>query len=151
MPEMRTLKRARRTTREGKPMTGEFGREEMIERIRQGKEGGRSPKRISGIRLAKSRRAGVALRAPKKASAKTRVVIEREVKGAKKPRRVSSRRARPAVLARKRAGRKAAASRTLSRTARGPIAKRKGSRRASSTKRSSARKAIRGSRIRSVR
>jgi hypothetical protein len=114
MPEMRTLKRARRALREGKaPMTvaGEFVREE-IEHIRHGKRGARSPKQIIAMGLAKARRAGLALRAaPKRATAKTRLTIEREMKRAKKPRRASPRRSRASLVALKSAGRKATSSR----------------------------------------
>ena len=106
MPEIRTLKRARRALREGKaPMTvaGEFVREE-IEHIRRGKHGARSPQQIIALGLAKARRAGVALRSPKRASAKTRVVLEREVSRTKKPRRVSARRASTKRKGRRSAG-----------------------------------------------
>lgn len=76
MPELKTLKRARKAKREGKaPSTqaGEFVREE-IEHIREGKHGARSTKQAIAIGLSKARRAGVKLPPPKKGtvSAQTR-------------------------------------------------------------------------------
>ena len=125
MPEMRSLKRTRRAQRQGKaPMNvmGEF----------------------TAIGIAKGRRSG-----PKRATAKSRVTVERDVKRAKKPRRVARRRA-TAAIALKRAGRKAAAPRVLSQSARRASAKRKGTRRASAAARTRARKAN-GSRAKSMR
>src|SRR5436190_16812902 len=76
MPDKKTLKRAQQDKREGKsPSTqaGEFVREEM-HHIREGKHGARSAKQAVAIGLSKARRAGVALKTPKKgkASSKTR-------------------------------------------------------------------------------
>src|SRR3954453_12002105 len=71
MPEKRTVERARRDRREGKsPSTqaGEFVREEM-DHIREGKHGARSTKQAIAIGLSKARRAGVALKPPKKGRA----------------------------------------------------------------------------------
>jgi len=126
MPEMRILKRTRRAQRQGKaPMNvmGEF----------------------TAIGIAKGRRSG-----PKRATAKSRVTVERDVKRTKKPRRARRARAAIAAVALKRAGRKAASPRVLSQSARRASAKRKGNRRASATARSRARKAS-GSRSRSMR
>jgi hypothetical protein len=63
MPEKRTLERARRDKRAGKPATtqaGEFVREEM-HHVKEGKHGARSRKQIVAIGLSKARRAGVEL------------------------------------------------------------------------------------------
>jgi hypothetical protein len=71
MPERKTLERARKAKREGKsPSTqaGEFVHEE-IEHIREGKHGARSAKQAIAIGLSKARRAGVALKPPKKGQA----------------------------------------------------------------------------------
>src|SRR3977135_1524696 len=68
MPAKKTLERARKDAREGKaPSTqaGEFVREE-IEHVREGKHGARSAKQAIAIGLAKARRAGGKLPAPKK-------------------------------------------------------------------------------------
>jgi hypothetical protein len=76
MPEAKTIERARKARKEGKALTtaaGEFVREE-IEHVRKGKHGARSPKQIIAIGLAKARRAGIPLPAPRagRASSATR-------------------------------------------------------------------------------
>jgi hypothetical protein len=81
MPEKKTLERARKAKQEGKSPTtqaGEFVREE-IEHIREGKHGARSTKQAIAIGLSKARRAGVALKPPRKGetSARTRESAER--------------------------------------------------------------------------
>jgi hypothetical protein len=63
MPEKKTLERARRAKRQGKPPTtqaGEFVREEM-HHVREGKHGARSRKQVIAIGLSKARKAGVRL------------------------------------------------------------------------------------------
>jgi hypothetical protein len=72
MPEKRTIERARRDKRAGKAPTtqaGEFVREE-IDKIRHGEHGARSPQQAIAIGLSKARRAGVALRPPRKGKVK---------------------------------------------------------------------------------
>lgn len=72
MPEKRTLERARRDKRAGKPATtqaGEFVREEM-HHVKEGKHGANSRKQVIAIGLAKARRAGVKL--PARGERKTR-------------------------------------------------------------------------------
>src|SRR5436190_6400832 len=72
MPDKRTMEKARKDKREGKAPTtqaGEFVREE-IDKIRHGEHGARSPEQAIAIGLSKARRAGVALRPPKKGKAK---------------------------------------------------------------------------------
>jgi hypothetical protein len=74
MPEKRTIAKARKDKRAGKaPSTqaGEFVHEE-IRKIRRGEHGARSPQQAIAIGLSKARRAGVALRPPKKGRAKAR-------------------------------------------------------------------------------
>ncbi len=154
MPETRTLKRARKARRQGKSpssQAGEFVREE-IHHIREGKHGARSTKQAIAIGLSKARRAGVKLRVPKRASARTRKSARSAAKRAgKKP----SRRRGSAVLAWLRRERHSTASRSaLARQAkssarkRGPTARRRAARKASRTKgaagrRAAARKAAR--------
>src|SRR5438045_2625657 len=80
MPEKKTLTRARKDKREGKaPSTqaGEFVHEE-IDHIRAGKHGARSTKQAIAIGLAKARRAGVALKPPRKAQAATACSASRQ-------------------------------------------------------------------------
>jgi hypothetical protein len=72
MPLKSTIQRARRDKRQGKSAStqaGEFIREQM-DKIRRGQHGARSPQQAIAIGLSEARRAGVALRPPKKARAK---------------------------------------------------------------------------------
>ena len=74
MPERKTIERARRAKRAGKPATtqaGEFVREEM-EHVKEGKHGVKNRKQAIAIGLSKARRAGVALPPPRKGQAKRR-------------------------------------------------------------------------------
>lgn len=72
MPERRTVQRAQKDKRTGKsPSTqaGEFVREE-IRKVRRGRHGARSTQQAIAIGLSEARRAGVALRPPRKGKAK---------------------------------------------------------------------------------
>lgn len=72
MPEKRIIEKARKDKRAGKaPSTqaGEFVHEE-IRKIRRGEHGARSPEQAIAIGLSEARRAGVALRPPKKGRVK---------------------------------------------------------------------------------
>src|SRR5215217_3294146 len=74
MPEKTTLRKARKDKRAGKaPSTqaGEFVHEE-IRKIRRGKHGAKSPQQAIAIGLSEARRAGVALRPPRKGKAKAK-------------------------------------------------------------------------------
>jgi hypothetical protein len=73
MPDKRTIKRALKDKRAGKAPTtqaGEFVREQ-IHKIRRGQHGARSPQQAIAIGLSEARRAGVALRPPKRGKVKT--------------------------------------------------------------------------------
>jgi hypothetical protein len=131
MPEKRTLQRAEADARAGKaPSTqaGEFVREE-IRHVREGKHGARSTKQAIAIGLAKARRAGVKLRAPKRGttSARTRRGAQRALKRARSRKKPSARRSRAAMRALRREGRAAASRRALGRQARA-VARRRGAR-----------------------
>ena len=122
MPEKETLRRARQDKREGKaPSTqaGEFIREEM-HHIREGKHGARSAKQAVAIGLSKARRAGVALRPPKRGtvSEKTRKSAESAFKAGRRHRGISPKRSRASLSALKHEGRSAASHTALSRQAR---------------------------------
>src|SRR5437588_12983930 len=72
MPDKRTIKRALKDKRAGKAPTtqaGEFVREQ-IHKIRRGQHGARSPQQAIAIGLSEARRAGVALRPPKRGKVK---------------------------------------------------------------------------------
>jgi hypothetical protein len=74
MPEKRIVEKARKDKRAGKAATtqaGEFVHEE-IRKIRRGEHGARSPEQAIAIGLSKARRAGVALRPPKRGKVKER-------------------------------------------------------------------------------
>lgn len=117
---------------------GEFVREE-IHHVREGKHGARSAKQAIAIGLAKARRAGVRLAAPRKgkASSSTRHRAARDYrKGQSHP----SRRSRAAMAALKTEGRRAASRQSLSKQAhvashqRGPGARRDSAMKAVRTK-----------------
>src|SRR2546421_11037300 len=72
MPERKTVEKARKDKRAGKAPTtqaGEFVHEE-IRKVRRGEHGARSPQQAIAIGLSMARRAGVALRPPRKGKAK---------------------------------------------------------------------------------
>jgi hypothetical protein len=131
MPEKKTIERARRDKKQGKAPTtqaGEFVHEE-IEHIREGKHGATSAKQAIAIGLAKARRAGVKLPAPKKGSTseRTRKQAKRELAKAKKKAsaRKSPKRSQATKKALKREPRTAASPRALSRQARSAARRRK--------------------------
>jgi hypothetical protein len=147
MPEARTKKRAREDKAEGKaPSTqaSEFVREE-IEHVREGKHGARSAKQAIAIGLAKARRAGVELPAPKAGSTskRTRKAAARDsARGRAAPDAAPSpRRSRAAEQALKKEPRRAASPTALSRhaqsvaRAKSPAARSAGARKAVATKR----------------
>jgi hypothetical protein len=136
MPEKSTLARARKDKEEGKSAStqaGEFVREEM-DHIREGKHGARSTKQAIAIGLSKARRAGVALKPPRKgrASESVRKSAQRDLakgsaraktsSGAKKK---SATRSRATSQALKREPRRAASHAALSRQAKSAARKRK--------------------------
>jgi len=128
MPEVETLKRAKKDKQEGKSAStqaGEFVREE-IEHVREGKHGARSAKQVIAIGLSKARRAGVKLPAPKNASEQTQEQAARETRKAKSTgkEKTSAKRSRAALRKLKREGHSAASKLALSRHARSASAKR---------------------------
>jgi hypothetical protein len=144
MPERRTVEKARKDKREGKaPSTqaGEFVHEE-IRKIRRGQHGARSPQQAIAIGLSKARRAGVALRPPRKGKAKARTRRSAEYayevgQGKRKPRR------RPRVSRAVSRALKREPRSTASRTALSKQARRAASRRSASARSAAARKAAR--------
>jgi len=122
MPEQETIERARKDKREGKsPSTqaGEFVREE-IHHIREGKHGARSTKQAIAIGLSKARRAGVRLKPPQSAPAKTRqrAAQDYEKGQSRSAKPASSKRSRSTSKALRREGKQAASHQALSRHAR---------------------------------
>jgi len=148
MPEKKTIQRARKAKRQGKaPSTqaGEFVREE-IHHVREGKHGVRSTKQAIAIGLSKARRAGVALRAPRRASSETKETAARERRaGRTSPRRKpSSTRSRATRGALKREGHRAASKRALSTQARRAAARRGPADRSRAARRPAATRKARG-------
>jgi len=144
MPRKQTIRKAMEDKRAGKSAStqaGEFVREE-IDKIRHGEHGARSPQQAVAIGLSEARRAGVALRPPKKGKAKTRTRKSAEYayeagQGKRKPRR------RPRVArAVKQALRKEPRS-SASRSALSKQAKRAASRRSAASRSAAARQAAR--------
>ncbi len=138
MPEKRTIERARAKKRAGRaPSTqaGEFVREE-IEHVRQGKHGARSPKQAIAIGLSKARRAGVAVKPKRGASAGERKKEERDLEvGRGAPKRLPSRRrSRATHGALEREGHAAGSREALGRHARRAAGKRTAAERSAAAK-----------------
>ena len=136
MPEKETLERAEQDKREGKsPSTqaGEFVREEM-DHIREGKHGAKNTKQAIAIGLNKARRAGVALKAPKKraTSEKTRMSAQSASRRAGK--KTSSRRSKAVSGALKKMPKSAASRSALSRQAKSAAKKRSSASRSASAR-----------------
>src|SRR5256885_3133876 len=144
MPERRTVAKARKDKRAGKSTTtqaGEFVHEE-IRTVRRGQHGARSPQQAIAIGLSKARRAGVALRPPRKGKAKAstrksaKYAYEAGQHKRKTHRRPRVSRAVSRVLKKEPRG-------TVSRAALSRHAKRAASRRTASERSAAARKAVR--------
>jgi hypothetical protein len=144
MPSKTTIERARRDKRAGKSAStqaGEFVRDE-IRKIRRGRHGARSPEQAIAIGLSEARRAGVALRPPKKGRVKARTRRSAEYayaagQGRRKPRR------RPRVSRAVERALKREPRSTASRKALSSHARRAASRRSATARSASARKAAR--------
>jgi hypothetical protein len=150
MPEKRTIERARRDKRAGKAATtqaGEFVREE-IDKIRRGEHGARSPQQAIAIGLSEARRAGVALRPPRKGKAKART--RRSAKYAYEAgqhKRKTHRRprvSRAVAAALKREPRRSASRQALSRQGRRAAARRTASQRSAAARKAVRTKGARG-------
>jgi len=123
MPDRSTLKRAAADRRAGKSAStqaGEFVRQEM-HHIREGKHGAKNAKQAIAIGLSEARRAGVALKPPKKGKAtrKTRKSAERAYRAGQRhaKKKASARRSRAIEGVLRREGHSAASHRALSRQA----------------------------------
>jgi len=71
MPEQKTIKRAQADKRAGKASSTQAGEfvKEQVDKVRAGKHGVRSAKQAIAIGLSEARRAGVAVKSPKKGTA----------------------------------------------------------------------------------
>jgi hypothetical protein len=127
MPSKKTLNRVAKDKRQGKsPSTqaGEFVREE-IHHVRDGEHGARSAKQVIAIALSKARRAGVALKPPKRATAAVRAQAARDTKAARTHHKPSRARSRASHAALEHEGTAAASPAALSRHAHAVSAKKK--------------------------
>jgi len=131
MPEKRTVDKAKQKLREGKSPTtaaGEFVHEE-IQHVRKGKHGARSPEQAIAIGLAKARRAGIPLPAPKpgQTSERTRRAARRDLETGqheRTPRAPSKKRSKATTSALEHEGHKAASKQALSTHAKRAAARR---------------------------
>lgn len=82
MPEQKTLKRAQADKRAGKAVSTQAGEfvKEQVDKVRAGKHGVRSAKQAIAIGLSEARRAGVAVKPPRKGSTSeaTRNKVEKD-------------------------------------------------------------------------
>lgn len=156
MPEQKTLKRAEADKRAGKaPSTqaGEFVKEQ-VDKVRAGKHGVRSAKQAIAIGLSEARRAGVAVKAPKKGttSEATRKKVEKDNTAgqragkAKKTASTEStaKRSRASTNALKRESRAGASPAAMSRQAKSAAAKRPAASRSAAAKKAAATKGATG-------
>jgi hypothetical protein len=144
MPDKKTIQHAQRDKQEGKsPSTqaGEFVHDE-IDKIRKGEHGVRSAKQAIAIGLSEARRAGVALKTPKKGtvSEKTRENAKRESAKGRRHDPVSPTRSRARVKALKKESTDAASPGALSQQASSAAKKRSAASRSASAKKASATK-----------
>jgi hypothetical protein len=140
MPWKTTIKRARKAKRAGKRPTTQAGEfvHEVIEKVRRGKHGVRSPRQAIAIGLSQARRAGVELPPPVKGqtSEKTRRQAERDIARARKgPVKPSRKRSQAREKALKREPKSTVSHRALSKQARSAAARRRSAR--STTKKTS--------------
>jgi len=147
MPEKKTIKRARKSRREGKSAStqaGEFVREE-IDNIREGKHGVRNTKQAIAIGLSKARRAGVDLKPPKKGqtSEKTRKSAERAYKKGQRHEPISAKRSAASEKALKRESRKPVSHKALSKQAKSSAKKRSAADRSAAAKKAVRTKGVR--------
>ncbi len=137
MPDIATRKRAAADKRQGKSpgtQAGEYVKEEM-DHIREGKHGARSAKQAIAIGLSKARRAGVALKTSKTASAATRRKAAQDTAAARDgAHKVDAARSRATEAALKREGRAAASPVALSRQAKSAAKKRSAGARSASAR-----------------
>jgi hypothetical protein len=138
MPEVRTVKRARKLKRKGQSANSQAGAfvHEQIKKIRRGAHGARSAKQAIAIGLNEARRAGVKLKPPKKGtvSEKTRKSAESAYEKGRQHKPVSKKRSRAAVKALKKEGKAAVSHKALSKQARSAAKKRSASDRSAAAK-----------------
>jgi hypothetical protein len=157
MPEQKTLKRARADQHAGKSSSTQAGEfvKEQVDKVRAGKHGVRSAKQAIAIGLSEARRAGVAVKPPKKSTATdpTRKKAEKDNaagqhKSAAKKKSASNestaKRSRAATTALKRESTAGASSTAMSKQARSAAAGRPVASRSAAAKKAAATKGAAG-------
>jgi hypothetical protein len=156
MPEQKTLKRAAADKRAGKAASTQAGEfvKEQVDKVRAGKHGVRSAKQAVAIGLSEARRAGVAVKAPKKgaASETTRKKAEKDNEAgqhkstARKSASTEStaKRSRAATNALKRESTAGASPTAMSKQAKSAAAKRPAASRSAAAKKAAATKGAAG-------
>ncbi|RAS35300.1 DUF6496 domain-containing protein [Paraburkholderia bryophila] len=158
MPGQKTLKRAAADKRAGKASSTQAGEfvKEQIDRVRAGKHGVRSARQAIAIGLSEARRAGVAVKSPKKgtASEATRKKAATDnaagqhrssaKKSAKKSAESTAKRSRASTNALKREGSTGASRTALSKQTRSAAAKQPAASRSAAAKKAAATKGAAG-------
>lgn len=153
MPEQKTIKHAQADKRAGKaPSTqaGEFVKEQ-VDKVRAGKHGVRSAKQAIAIGLSEARRAGVAIKPPKKGSASeaTRKKADKDIAAGKQRSTAkksasgesTATRSRAATRALKRESGAGASHAAMSKQTKSAAAKRSAASRSAAAKKAAAKKA----------
>jgi hypothetical protein len=156
MPEQKTLKRAAADKRAGKSASTQAGEfvKEQVDKVRAGKHGVRSAKQAIAIGLSEARRAGVALKSPKKgtASEATRKKAEKDSAAGQHKRTArksastesTAKRSRAATNALKRESTAGASPAAMSKQAKSAAAKRPAASRSAAAKKAAATKGAAG-------
>ncbi|MGF6770208.1 hypothetical protein P3T18_002687 [Paraburkholderia sp. GAS199] len=154
MPLQKTLKRASADKRAGKSASTQAGEfvKEQVDQVRAGKHGVRSAKQAIAIGLSEARRAGVAVKAPKKGatSEATRKKAEKDSAAgqhktaSKKSSESTAKRSRAATNALKREGTAGASRTALSKQTKAAAAKRPAASRSAAAKKAAATKGAAG-------
>ena len=154
MPEQKTLKRAAADKRAGKASSTQAGEfvKEQIDRVRAGKHGVRSARQAIAIGLSEARRAGVAVKSPKKGAASeatrkkaaTDNAAGQHRSTAKKSAESTAKRSRASTNALKREGSTGASRTALSKQTRSAAAKRPAASRSAAAKKAAATKGAAG-------
>ncbi|WP_144140255.1 DUF6496 domain-containing protein [Paraburkholderia sp. BCC1884] len=154
MPEQRTLKRAQADKRAGKASSTQAGEfvKEQVDKVRAGKHGVKSAKQAIAIGLSEARRAGVAVKSPKKGttSEATRKKADQDNAAgqpkstARKRTESSAKRSRASSDALKREGSAGASHAALSKQTKTAAAKRPAASRSATAKKAAATKGAAG-------
>ncbi|MFM0737457.1 DUF6496 domain-containing protein [Paraburkholderia xenovorans] len=154
MPEQKTIKRAQADKRAGKASSTQAGEfvKEQVDKVRAGKHGVRSAKQAIAIGLSEARRAGVAVKSPKKgtASEATRKKADKDnaagshKSAAKKSSESTAKRSRASTNALKRESTAGASRTALSKQTKSAAAKRPAASRSAAAKKAAATKGAAG-------